>query len=148
MGAIYRRPGDIIAITPTKKIEAGDVVKVGAFIGVATSEILANETGYINTRGEYDVEVTPGTAYSVGDLIEIDAKKLNGDATKVIFGAVLEPVDTTSKIARVRLNADKKVVADSSGGTVGSQLVAPAGSSWTKDEIAANFATLAAAINS
>lgn len=37
---------------------------------------------------------------------------------------------------------------DATGGTAGTTLVAPAGASYTTDELKANFATIAAALNS
>ncbi len=84
MGAIFRADGNMLAITPTAAINAGDVVKVSAsLVGVAVSSIPANTVGYLNVSGEYDVSITAGTAYGVGDVVPCAAVELDGDATTV-----------------------------------------------------------------
>ncbi|MBQ2788298.1 MAG: DUF2190 family protein, partial [Thermoguttaceae bacterium] len=67
MTAIYRGINDVLSVVPTATIPAGSVVKLSdGLIGVATSTIAAGERGDLNTKGEYDVEVTPGAALKVG----------------------------------------------------------------------------------
>ena len=149
MGAIIRRDGKVITVTPTAKIEAGTVVKIGTgLIGVAPSTIEANATGELNAEGEYDVDITAGTAYAVGDLVQCAGKTLSGSNATVTFGPALEACANTATVIRARLVADKrKGVTDSTGGTAQTSLVAPASSSYTADELKKNFATIAAILN-
>ena len=149
MGAIFRADGKMIAITPTAAINAGDVVKAGAaIVGVAVSDIAANTTGYLNTEGEYDVAITAGTAYNVGDIVSCAAVELDGDSATIKFGPAIRAVLATDTVARCRLIGSRPfAVADSTSGTAGSALVAAASTNYTKDELAANFATIAAALN-
>lgn len=149
MGAIFRSDGKMIAVTPTANISAGDVVKVAAgLVGVAVSDIAANTTGYLNTYGEYDVAITAGTQYAVGALVPCAAKTLAGESATVKFGPALRAVTATDTVARCRLiGARPNAVTDSTSGTAGDALVAAASTAYTKDELAANFATIAAALN-
>ena len=149
MSAIFRNNGSIIAVKPTVDIAAGDIIKVAdTIVAIATRPVAANTLGYLNTSGEYDVDIPGGKDYFVGDKLAVTGKTLDGKAAVCRLGTVICRVSTTDKIARVRLIADKKAVTDKSGGTAGTALVAAAGSTYTKDELAANFATIAAALNS
>ncbi len=149
MGAIIRRDGKVITVTPTAKIDAGTVVKIGTgLIGVATSTIEANTVGDLNTEGEYDVDITAGTAYSVGDLVSCAGKTLAGSSATVTFGPAVEACENTATVVRARRVADKrKGVTDSTGGTAGTSLVAPASTAYTAEELKKNFATIAALLN-
>lgn len=104
MGAIFRNIGDMLEITPTAKIDAGTVVQVNSrLIGVAPTTIPANSTGYINTRGEYDVDITAGTASDAGAFIECAAKTLGGVAATVEFGPLVRATAATDTVARAIL---------------------------------------------
>lgn len=148
MGAIYRNSGDHLWITPTANIAAGDVVAVGGIVGVAPYAIPANTRGTIQTSGEYDVAITAGTSYAVGDYVTVGAKELDGDSTTVVFGPAVIAVTSTDTVARLLLKCIRGNVTDSTGGTAGTSLVAPASTAYTADELKANFATIAAALNS
>lgn len=149
MGAIFRSDGKMFAITPTANINAGDVVKVGAgLVGVAVSDIPANTTGCLNAYGEYDVTVEAGTEYAVGELVPCAAKTLAGESVTVKFGVAVKAVAATNTTARCRLIGTRpSAITDSTSGTAGDSLVAAASTAYTKDELAANFATIAAALN-
>lgn len=120
MGAIFRSKGDVIKVVPTVKILAGTVVAIGdGLIGVATSTIEANQIGWVNAEGEYDVDITAGTAYDIGDLVTVAAKTLAGADTTVTFGPAIDAVAATDTIARLRLNCNHPVASESSSGSSG-----------------------------
>lgn len=117
MGAIFRNIGDVITITPTAAISAGDVVAVSDnLVGVAFSDIPANTPGEINASGVYDVTITAGTAYSVGDLVTAPAVTLAGVTTTCTFGPAVVACLATDTVVRARLVKDRVIVA-SGGGT-------------------------------
>ena len=111
MGAIYRNPSDVVWITPTGNIAAGDIVAISDnLVGVAFSPIAANTRGALNTYGEYDVTITAGTAYSVGDLVTAPAKTTAGASTTCTFGPAIESCTATDTIIRARLVRDRIIV--------------------------------------
>lgn len=110
MTAIYRGINDVLSVVPTSTIPAGSVVKLSdGLIGVATSTIAVGERGDLNTKGEYDVEITPGAALKVGDPVTTAAVELDGTATAVEFGPALVAADSTATTVRARLVADRTV---------------------------------------
>lgn len=120
MGAIFRADGNMVPITPTAKINAGDVVAIGAdLVGVAFTTIEANAVGYVNTRGEYDVAITAGTAYDAGATVSCAGVTLAGEATTVEFGPAIKAVTATDAIARCLLNGirEKAAAAESGSGS-------------------------------
>lgn len=148
MTAIFRSNGQHIFVEPTVDINAGDVLSIGGLVCVAVSPLFANKQGTVQTVGEYDLSIEPGTAYEVGDYITCEAKELDGTPTTVTFGPVVRKVETTDSVARAKLVCMRGNVEDATGGTAGASIVAPAGASYTTEELKANFATIAAALNS
>lgn len=117
MSAIFRADGNMIPITPTAAISAGDVVAIGDdCVGVAVSAIAANTTGYVNTKGEYDVTITAGTAYDAGDTVSCAGVTLAGVAATVEFGPAVRAVTATDTIARCLLLGIRGKKAEAAGG--------------------------------
>ena len=108
MTATYRGLNDMIDVWPTATLPAGSVVRLSdGLVGVAPSTIPAGSKGSLNTRGEYDVEVTPGSAYNVGDPVTTAAVGLDGTPTAVEFGPALVAADSTATTVRARRVADR-----------------------------------------
>ena len=102
----------MIPITPTANLAAGSVVKITDNLTVITHQpIAANSRGYATTRGLFEIDITAGTAYNVGDLVTAPAVTLAGAETTAVIGPAVEPVSTADTTARVMLEGVNTVEA-------------------------------------
>jgi len=69
MDAKFIQDGIMIDYTPTSDVDAGDVVVEGNLIGIAKSDIKANEKGALAVSGVFEVVKVTGVTFDKGDLV-------------------------------------------------------------------------------
>jgi predicted RecA/RadA family phage recombinase len=67
--ASYVSKGDILDHTPASAVAAGDVVVVGAIVGVAPRAIAANAVGALAVEGVFEMPVATGATGAQGSAI-------------------------------------------------------------------------------
>ena len=67
--ASYVSQGDILDHTPSSAVAAGDVVVIGAIIGVAPRPIAANTLGTLAVEGVFEMPVATGATGAQGSAI-------------------------------------------------------------------------------
>jgi predicted RecA/RadA family phage recombinase len=67
--ASYVSQGDILDHTPSSAVAAGDVVVIGAIIGVAPRPIAANTLGSLAVEGVFEMPVATGATGAQGSAI-------------------------------------------------------------------------------
>jgi predicted RecA/RadA family phage recombinase len=67
--ASYVSQGDILDHTPSSAVAAGDVVVIGAIIGVAPRPIAANTLGALAVEGVFEMPVATGATGAQGSAI-------------------------------------------------------------------------------
>ena len=101
--------GNTLEFTASADVSSGDVVVVGAAIGIAAGDVANGETGTLNLGGVYDIPKAPSQAWTVGAAVYWD----DGDdvATTVaednaLLGIAVQQVGSGAgeTIGRVRLN--------------------------------------------
>ena len=106
MKARYVQRGESIDFTPTADVAAGDIIKVGSFVGVAKLDIKAGELGALALCGVYEI-ATNGTAIEAGAVIHVDPATgkvcAEGAAGAVKFGHAVAAVAATDTLVHVRL---------------------------------------------
>ena len=98
--ASYVQEGHVIDHTPASAVAAGDVVVVGALVGVAPRAIAANSVGALSVEGVFELPIATGATGAQGS--EINWYAVSGVAhasTGVAAG----------KLAKARLAADTTV---------------------------------------
>ena len=103
MTAIFKNEGARVKITPTANLGSGTVVQKGKVVGVATSAIAANTSGYIQIAGEYDVSVFGVTA-EAGAVVTVAGKNLSGSDIDLKFGYAVEAITSSQTVARLLLD--------------------------------------------
>jgi predicted RecA/RadA family phage recombinase len=69
MDAKFIQDGIMIDYTPSGDVDAGDVVVEGNLIGIAKSDIEADEKGALAVAGVFEVVKVTGVTFSKGDLV-------------------------------------------------------------------------------
>jgi predicted RecA/RadA family phage recombinase len=67
--ASYVSQGDILDHTPSSAVAAGEVVVIGAIIGVAPRPIAANALGSLAVEGVFEMPVATGATGAQGSAI-------------------------------------------------------------------------------
>jgi predicted RecA/RadA family phage recombinase len=67
--ASYVQEGHVIDHTPASAVAAGDVVVVGALVGVAPRAIAANSVGALSVEGVFEMPVATGATGAQGSAI-------------------------------------------------------------------------------
>jgi predicted RecA/RadA family phage recombinase len=67
--ASYVQSGHVIDHTPASAVAAGDVVVVGALVGVAPRAIAANAVGALSVEGVFELPVATGATGAQGSAI-------------------------------------------------------------------------------
>ena len=91
----FIQPGDVVTVTAPAAVSAGDLVAVGALIGVAATGVASGAEVEIRTSGVFDLAKTSAQAWStVGLAIYMDAS--TGAATTVATGNKLIGVNVAT----------------------------------------------------
>ena len=67
--ASYVQEGHVIDHTPASAVAAGDVVVVGALVGVAPRAIAANSVGALSVEGVFELPIATGATGAQGSAI-------------------------------------------------------------------------------
>jgi predicted RecA/RadA family phage recombinase len=67
--ASYVQVGHVIDHTPASAVAAGDVVVVGALVGVAPRAIAANSVGALSVEGVFELPIATGATGAQGSAI-------------------------------------------------------------------------------
>jgi predicted RecA/RadA family phage recombinase len=67
--ASYVQVGDLLDYTPASAVAAGDVVVIGALVGVAPRAIAANAVGALAVEGVFEIPCATGATGAQGSAI-------------------------------------------------------------------------------
>jgi predicted RecA/RadA family phage recombinase len=98
--ASYVQVGDLLDYTPASAVAAGDVVVIGALVGVAPRAIAANAVGALAVEGVFEIPCATGATGAQGSEISYYATSGVAHAST---GTV------AGKLAKARLVADTSV---------------------------------------
>jgi predicted RecA/RadA family phage recombinase len=98
--ASYVQDGDLLDYTPASAVAAGDVVVIGALVGVAPRAIAANAVGALAVEGVFEIPCATGATGAQGSEISYYATSGVAHAST---GTV------AGKLAKARLAADTSV---------------------------------------
>lgn len=118
MAKNYVEDGHTIDYTATAAISSGDVVVVGALVGISLSDLAVDETGALRMDGVWQVPKTAAGALDQGALVDFDVSAgefaaLGTPATGDIVGAgvVWNAAADGDTTVWVKINAGKGAVA-------------------------------------
>ena len=98
--ASYVQDGDLLDHTPSSAVAAGDVVVIGALVGVAPRAIAANAVGALAVEGVFEIPCATGATGAQGSAISYYATS----------GVAHASTGTAAgKLAKARLVADTSV---------------------------------------
>lgn len=103
----YVQPGNTLTLTAPAAVSSGDVVLVGAIIGVANGDAGNGDPVDLDTVGVFTLPKTAALAINAGDVVYWDAtnsvvNKTASGNTKL--GVATESVPNPSAAVSVRLN--------------------------------------------
>jgi predicted RecA/RadA family phage recombinase len=99
----YVQPGETITLITPAGIRSGDVVQVGALIGVAAYDAPEGAEVEVSLVGVYDLP-KGNAALEQGALAFWDAGSKTVAGSGVLLGAVILPAGADAATCRVRLN--------------------------------------------
>lgn len=79
----YKRPGKSIAAVATAPVASGDLVVIGALVGVASTSAAAGETFEAALEGVFEVPKTSAQAWTIGAKVYLTS---GGEVTTVASG--------------------------------------------------------------
>ena len=93
MASNFVQPGDVIDHVATANISSGDVVKVGAILGVALADIANGDTGPVAVRGVFTVPKVTAAVIAAGEDLtwDVSAGKFDDNAATPATGDVTGP---------------------------------------------------------
>lgn len=102
----YVQPGDNLTLTMTAAVASGQLVKVGAIVGVAQANAAEGEDVVLVRRGVFDLPKTAAQAWQPGAKVYMtDTGELTTTATgNTAVGAAVEAAANPSTIGRVLLD--------------------------------------------
>lgn len=102
--------GRMVDYTPASAVTAGDVIVQDEMVGIATSDIAADEKGALAVEGIFDVQKTAAAeAMSAGELVYWDeadesATLLPDSGTNKLLGKCVEDATAAATSVRVKLD--------------------------------------------
>ena len=103
----FVQPGENLTIPAPADVKSGDVVVVGALVGVAAGDALTGADLDVCTVGVYTLPKVSALAISVGDLVYFDAatKLVNKTNTNPKIGHAVAAAANPSPTVAVKLAA-------------------------------------------
>jgi predicted RecA/RadA family phage recombinase len=90
--ADYVQKGDVLDYTPTGAVAAGDVVVIGALVGVAPRPIAANALGSLAVEGVFALPCATGATGAQGSAISwVAASGVAHASTGTVAGKLAKP---------------------------------------------------------
>lgn len=88
--AYYRHEGRWVDYTPASvAVNAGDVVVLGDFVGIASNDIAVGVQGALHIEGAYDVPLLSGDVPKIGDTMYWDVSALAATVHSAYSSAVM-----------------------------------------------------------
>jgi len=101
MKATYWQKGEVLDFTPTEDVKNGQVVPIGSRVGVAGSDIRANEQGHLHVVGVFEMDKPAGEAITMGTALYYDDANDCVTATATSTPAGYAAGDADAKAATV-----------------------------------------------
>lgn len=106
--ATYVNEGDSIDYTPGSDVTAGDVIDLGNFVGIATSDIASGVLGSLVVEGVFDVNKYDSEAITLGAPVYWDAGTSTATGTsgysEAVMGVCVKAADASDATVRVRIS--------------------------------------------
>jgi predicted RecA/RadA family phage recombinase len=110
MAKNFIQPGEAIDLVASGPVAGGDLVTVGALVGIAVRDAVSGDTYSINTKGVYTIPKT-APALAVGEKVmvadtpaSVGGSVLSDDNSGVPVGVVVEAAVLDSTEVKVRLH--------------------------------------------
>lgn len=100
--------GQTIDHTPSSNVASGAVVVIGARLGIAVADILANETGSLETEGVFELAKKSADTFVQGAVCYWDATAGNITSTttsNTLAGYVVVAAAASTTTVQVKINA-------------------------------------------
>lgn len=101
------KDGKYITYAHSAAVESGDMIQIGALVGVACGKYAANESGEYSLLGVYSFKKTGATVFAIGAAVEYDTatKEIvaTGGAGDFAAGWVFEAAASGSTSVKVLL---------------------------------------------
>ena len=103
--AIYIQRGEVIDFknSTENNVVTGDVVVLGARVGVATVDIPVGATGAVSVQGVYEIDAETTAAFNVGQKIYFADGKLTATSGSVEAGFAVAPKLAANGKARIKI---------------------------------------------
>jgi predicted RecA/RadA family phage recombinase len=106
----FVQPGDVITLIAPANVKSGEVVSVGAFVGIAAYDAAKDSEIEVALTGVYELPKA-AAAVTQGDLAYWDGSKVVADG-EVLLGAAIAPAGPDAATCRVRLNGVTRWIDD------------------------------------
>lgn len=106
--AVYSYSGDTIDYTPTVAVNAGDIIDLGDFVGIARFPIAANALGTLGVTGVFDIikSGTAGPVFAVGEPVFFDTtNNLASKSGGILVGICFLAASATDTFVRTKINS-------------------------------------------
>ena len=109
--ATFVHNGDTVLYVPAADVAAGDMIRIGSFLGIAHVPIPAGTYGALRTHGVYDVrkaaDASTGVMFALGDQVFWDTTNhqavTTSGSTTVLLGVCVEAAAKEDGHVRVRI---------------------------------------------
>lgn len=99
----YVQPGDGITVAAPGPIQSGDIVTIGALIGVAATDAGAGDDVSLALRGVFDLPKAGAEILALGDEVEVAAGEVTALDAGTKIGVVVADASADDTTARVRI---------------------------------------------
>jgi predicted RecA/RadA family phage recombinase len=142
----FVQPGETLEVTaPTGGVSSGDVVVIGALVGVAAADAAEGAPVNVQTCGVFDVPKTSAQAWAVGDRIYWNAstsKAENLPAAGLFMGLAVAAAANPSATGRVSLGCGPELAEGAQAAiadlTMGTNITAATANGSLEDSAATN----------
>lgn len=104
----FVQPGEVMDYTAATAIASGDVVKIGARIGVALADIASGATGPVQVSGVFEIAKLTTDVVAQGDLLYWDDTNKRLTTTSVgntLAGYAFSAAGNGAATVNIKLNA-------------------------------------------
>lgn len=99
----YVQPGDGVTIPAPGPINSGDIVTIGALIGVAATDATAGDEVSLALRGVFDLPKAGAEILAIGDEVEVAGGEVTALDAGAKIGVVVADAAADDTTARVRI---------------------------------------------
>ena len=104
--ATYIRPGEVVEVTASADLVAGDVVSLGSRIAIAGDSVKSGAVLNCHVVGIFEFDKTESLAISQGDAVyfNTETKKITKTATDVPAGWAVKAAAATDATVEVKID--------------------------------------------